>query len=78
MNVSVVILVGVAAAGVAFLLGFWVGLLVRPKNDAAGTPPVMSRREVQELRETVIAMEAQIEGLERQVKDPGFRRNQVR
>ena len=68
MNVSVVVLVGVAAAVMGFLLGYWVGFLVRPKNDTAVTPPVMSRREVQELRENVITMEAQIERLERQVK----------
>jgi hypothetical protein len=68
MSSSMVILVGAAAAGIGFLLGFWVGLLVRPKNDPAVTPPVMSRREVRELRETVITMEAQIERLERQVK----------
>jgi hypothetical protein len=68
MNVSVVVLVGVAAAGMGFLLGYWIGFLARPKNDAAVTPPVMSRSQVQELRENVITMEAQIERLERQVR----------
>lgn len=70
MSGSVVVLAGVAAAGAGFLLGFWVGLLIRPKSDADVTPPVMSRREVEKLRKTVIAMEAQIERLERQVKGP--------
>ena len=69
MNVSVVILVGVIAAGIGFSLGFWLA----PRNDPAVTPPVMSRREVQKLREAVIAMEAQIERLERQVRGQSSR-----
>jgi hypothetical protein len=36
MSVSVVILVGVAAAGIGFLLGYWVGFLARPKGNPAG------------------------------------------
>jgi hypothetical protein len=75
MSHPVVILVGATAAGIGFFLGLWLAPLLRPSNDPAVTPPVMSRRVVQELRETVIAMEAQIEKLERQVKGQSSRRN---
>jgi hypothetical protein len=75
MSVSVVILVGVMAAGIGFFLGFRLALLLRPRNNPALPPPVMSRREVQELRETALALEAKVEKLERQLKVPASRRN---
>jgi hypothetical protein len=72
MNVSVMILVGVMAAGIGFFLGFRLAAVLR-KN-----PPAMSRAEVQDLRATALALEAKVEKLERQMKVPSLPRNQAR
>ena len=76
MSVSVVILVGVMAAGIGFFLGFRLAAVLR-KNPAL-TPPAMSRAEVQDLRATALALEAKVEKLERQMKVPSLPRNQAR
>jgi hypothetical protein len=62
MSASVLILAAVAAAGIGFLLGSWSVPLRSPKNK------VISRKDAQELRQRVIALQAEIERLERQVK----------
>jgi hypothetical protein len=68
-----VILVAVMAAVIGFCLGFRVSPLLR-KNPAL-TPPVISHREVQQLRDTALALEAKVEQLEHQVKGPKSRQN---
>jgi len=79
MRALVVIAIVIAGAAAGFFAGYrFACVLKRQTHGPIISSPVMSHREAQELRETVLALLAKVKRLEQQARNQELRRTTAR